>query len=1035
MTLPPPHPDRNTYLALLCLGFTALTTQVLLVRELLHLTDGNELILGLALATWLLLTGAGSLLARGVGAEDTSPAGVPTAALQVALGALPVLQIPALRLLKATLPPGLIPDLGTAFLWSVAVLTPFCLVSGFLLARLAGQLRGPAMSAAVGWAYALDCAGSLVGGLALAFALTEVLAPLSTAALLLGLNATAVALIQYREGHRWRTSWVLLGLCLVLGGLRLGAVGSRTLAALYPGQDLVLARSTRWGQLTATRQGRQLTVYANGVPVSSTAARRPAEEAAHWALAQVEDPSDVLVIAGGLGGVLEEVAEHGPARIEYAELDPASIELLQSLHPGSLASATVRAEDGRRLVERAAVQDAPHWDAILVNVPPPSSLQLNRYYTVEFFAAARRALRPGGVLSLAVTGAENYASGPARATAASVVAALDQVFAHCLVVPGDPLRLVAGNHSLTLDITPRLRQRGVTVDHLRPEYLTARLAEDRQSEARRWVAGDGSAAGSRANTDLRPTALSAHLRYWVERSGSRALWPTLFLLGTLVTGGVLVAGHPRRALAAAVVTSGGAGLGLELILLLAYQVACGLVYHQLALQSAAFLAGGGAGALWAAQTPAGADGRVRRLDAGLAALAWGLIPLLHALPVLQRAGDGLVSGVFALCTAAAGAAVGAQVAAAGHLVEGDARARSGGLFGLDLVGACVGALGVGVYLVPLLGLPATCGLVGGVKALSALGLHLATRRGEAALPAPAATGSGPTPDAPVAPIASAPIPFGRSAAAAVALISFAGIGLNLVAEGARSPLYALSFSPWYHGFLVAVLAAVVADAVGLWGAAGRSGGALDRWRHRLRQAGGLSALQWLTFAGAGLVVFTPLFRCFFAVPWLFCHVCPRPCVFGYLRPYLVPAALLANLEQRHWCRAACPLGALHQCQAGLARRSRRVRRPLTWLAPAALVATALAYFEVRSDAAAATARSEASSGFLPGNWYEALVLDGFEIAPATLVFGAVLLLAGFHWLRPFCDLLCPVGTLSRWVLALERRWMRPRCAEEVPDAD
>ena len=40
---------RFARLALVCLGFTALVTQVLVVRELLHLSGGNELVLGLAL--------------------------------------------------------------------------------------------------------------------------------------------------------------------------------------------------------------------------------------------------------------------------------------------------------------------------------------------------------------------------------------------------------------------------------------------------------------------------------------------------------------------------------------------------------------------------------------------------------------------------------------------------------------------------------------------------------------------------------------------------------------------------------------------------------------------------------------------------------------------------------------------------------------------------------------------------------------------------------------------------------------------------
>ena len=45
---------------LLLIGFTATVAQILLMRELLVVFYGNEISLGLLLASWLLWTGAGS---------------------------------------------------------------------------------------------------------------------------------------------------------------------------------------------------------------------------------------------------------------------------------------------------------------------------------------------------------------------------------------------------------------------------------------------------------------------------------------------------------------------------------------------------------------------------------------------------------------------------------------------------------------------------------------------------------------------------------------------------------------------------------------------------------------------------------------------------------------------------------------------------------------------------------------------------------------------------------------------------------------
>ena len=49
------------FFAVGCLGFSAFLTQLTLMRELLSAFSGNELVFGIALGSWLLLTGIGSL--------------------------------------------------------------------------------------------------------------------------------------------------------------------------------------------------------------------------------------------------------------------------------------------------------------------------------------------------------------------------------------------------------------------------------------------------------------------------------------------------------------------------------------------------------------------------------------------------------------------------------------------------------------------------------------------------------------------------------------------------------------------------------------------------------------------------------------------------------------------------------------------------------------------------------------------------------------------------------------------------------------
>ena len=161
--------------------------------------------------------------------------------------------------------------------------------------------------------------------------------------------------------------------------------------------------------------------------------------------------------------------------------------------------------------------------------------------------------------------------------------------------------------------------------------------------------------------------------------------------------------------------------------------------------------------------------------------------------------------------------------------------------------------------------------------------------------------------------------------------------------------------------------------------------------------------------------FFSIFRCYFKVPYLFCHVCPRQCVFGYLRSYLVPAALIMNIEKRHWCFNLCPLGTLHDCQSRKGKQHFSLPKVASLLPIAILIFTAVSYFLVKIHAVHPEA---------PGiDWYNAFYANIFAVDRLVLLIAAALVMMAFFLKRPFCELLCPVGTFSKLVLKVEKMLM------------
>jgi hypothetical protein len=241
------------------------------------------------------------------------------------------------------------------------------------------------------------------------------------------------------------------------------------------------------------------------------------------------------------------------------------------------------------------------------------------------------------------------------------------------------------------------------------------------------------------------------------------------------------------------------------------------------------------------------------------------------------------------------------------------------------------------------------------------------------------------------------------------------MGVLVVSEDVTGLAPAVASSGIYHGLVLALLTASFLGALGIdlpWG---------DRAfiSQQFIAKTGLGLARWMNFFGLSLIVVYPLFRCFFKVPWLFCHVCPRKCVFGFFRPYLIPAAVLMNLSARHWCHRCCPVGTLLHCQGKSLFDAPNAKRCWwQWLTPIGILAfVAAGYFRMRQDF-----ENRAGSGL---DLHAFFAKETFSFSPIVVIVAIGVVLLGFVWRRAFCHLLCPVGTLGWLYLRLEQ-WMARR---------
>jgi spermidine synthase len=735
--------SRLVLVAVGALGVSCVMTQLALMRELLGAFSGNEMVLGVALGLWLLLMGVGTWLGRT--SEKLRHPLAALAAIQILVAVLPLAQVFLLRALRnVVFVRGAAVGVTETVVATFVLMLPYCVAAGYALTlacSILGREEGPT---GIGRAYVADSIGSILGGVLFSFVLVRFLDHIGTLvcpALLNLLLAGALGLSggELSVGARGRLLAAVsaLGVGLIAVTL-LANPDSLSTRLQYPQQHIIARANSPYGKLIVIESDGQFDFIENGVPLTSTRDDQHVEETVHYAMAQRPHARKVLLVSGGISGTAREILKYDPTVVDYVELDPLILALGKKYLPASLADNRIRVinTDGRLFIKRTSQE----YDVAIIDVPPPSTAQLNRFYTVEFLAEIKRVLATDGVVSFALGQYENYVSPELARMLSSAYSSLAQSFRNVLVIPGSRVFFLASDGPLYADIASRLEQRQINTKLVNHHYLDGMLTADRMGDVR-----SATSQPAALNKDFSPTLYYYYLRHWMSQFNVRfgpLQWALLALLGFYLIR--------LRGSAVVLFASGFAASALEIVLLLAFQVLCGSVYHQVGVLVTVFMLGLALGA-WIvnrcaevgravpcappnARPPDSTAPRraedctphLRRATSGLALSAWAiaayaiLLPLL--LPLLNHLGGTVASllaikSIIVLLTFALALLVGMQFPLANRLeFDGTARGASR-LYTADFVGACLGALLACTLLIPMIGVTGVCLLTAALNLL------------------------------------------------------------------------------------------------------------------------------------------------------------------------------------------------------------------------------------------------------------------------------------------------------------------------------
>lgn len=692
-------------------GAASLLAQVVLLREILASSQGNELVLGLVLALWLCLTA----IASAVGGRRAPVRARATHGFGLLLCATPALLLASLWLTQFTRPESLLagqnPGIPTVLLASGAALTPACFLGGlaFAFAATAAAQEGRGHAATI---YVAETIGAAIAGLLFHFLFADKLP--SAWILFLAAAICVGAGVNLLFPRRSKVA-IAGGLVVVVLALPISPRLTTFLAAArFRGEQVIAMRPSRYGLLAVIARGDQRVFFHDGVLLFTTEDAIAAEESVHLPMLLHPHPRQVLMVGGGLGGGLTEVLKHQPDAIDYVEMDPTILQLARAHADektrAALADSRVRAiaVDGRSLLH----ESVHRYDVILIDLPVPQNALMARFSSQECFRDARRALAPGGVLALVTPGSDAYLDGSARQRHAALVATLGAIFPAIGIAPGG--QTILWGSEVSVDASPallagRLGERRLYLTQVGRTWLRNRLLPLHVEEYRRALAE----AVPIVNRDFRPVVYLFGLIENLERLSPtlgraaltfvRAPWATWFVaVGVLgVAAPVLFFRRGKGAPGFAAAMAGAAGMGLQLVLLLAFQALQGHLYHVLGGMLAAFMAGMSMGALAGKRY----CGRSRAL-AGGCAVAAGIAALIPLALHLAQAAPSLGRFLIVAWAIVVGAATGAVYPLAVDSVPASRSGRSAAarMYAWDLAGSAGAAALAALLAIPLLGL-------------------------------------------------------------------------------------------------------------------------------------------------------------------------------------------------------------------------------------------------------------------------------------------------------------------------------------------
>lgn len=554
---------------LFIVGFVSTAIQLLFIREMLNIAGGYELITGIFLGSWLILSAAGASISMISHLSDVKK-------INLIFSLSPFVSLFFLLIFsRLFLNTGETPSFLVSMIYTLIVLIPICVVSGFTFTRLMSIARTNNDSAP-GTSFSIETAGGIASGIIISILTHGLLNTYQTLFLIILLSITYTLITFYLINIKAKRVFRIL-MAVLFAGIIIFNIDIIFRQILLPGIKVTDSNDTPYGNISRGNYKGEQSVYYNQRLLTYNDDVVEREENIHYAMLQSNSPEKVILISGSLLNNLPELLKYPVKEIVYVERDPVLANIEKSRPYSNSNKLIIENEDAFSYI-RNSMEMA---DVIILLTPPPSTLLLNRYYTTEFFHYVKKRLKADGIFMCSPGPGDNYLNKESINLYSSIYNSLEDVFINVKPVIGNKLYLISSDKEISVSFCQLADIKKIKNTYVSSDYLSDELIVKKSNEV--TLLFDNKISQNRSAFPI----ASFHFQSYFFSSNPGEKIPALILM--MILFAIPAVGIKRRNML--MYFSASALAGFEILILLTLQLIVGNMYQLTGLIIAGLMSG------------------------------------------------------------------------------------------------------------------------------------------------------------------------------------------------------------------------------------------------------------------------------------------------------------------------------------------------------------------------------------------------------------------------------------------------------------